>query len=205
MLVERHPLGLALAARGYTHYYNGRPGPATVDLSASLALINLRTKSRTYYFALHNMTLYMLDTMPSADLSQTLHYLKISYRRFPKRHIAKFKLLWLEALGYKRVGATRHAERLFKRAFNGFVEMKAPSEVAMISLDIGLFFLDENRFEETRKLALGAYKIVKGIAMDTGGLAAMALWRDATIADLSPDFLTSIRASVVENSKPYGL
>jgi len=206
-LVDRHPLGLALAARGQMHYQCGRLGPTAVDLSAATAMINHRTKPRIFYYALHNLSVILVEVMAPERLGNVLRKLDASYNRFvgAKRHIAKYKIHWLKALAEKRFGATRHAERLFKKAFNGFVDLKASTEMSLISLDIALLFIEENRFDEARNLAGNAYKIASALGMNTDALAAVKLWKDTTEAELTPEFLVSIRATVVENAQPYGV
>jgi tetratricopeptide (TPR) repeat protein len=204
---DRHLLGTALLARGYTHYHSNRLGPAAVDLSAAVGLINHRNRPRIYYDALHNLSVIMVEAMVPAQLGQVLKNLDASYNRFvgAKRHIAKHKLNWLKALGHKRFGATRHAERLLKKAFNGFVDMEASTEMSMIALDIALLFIEEGRLGEARFLAANAYKIASALGMDADALAALKLWKDAEAAELTPEFLATIRVAVIEHAKPYGL
>ena len=156
---DRHPLGIALIARGFTHYHNHRLGSAAIDLSAAIGIINYRVSPRPYYYALHNLSVILVEVMEPNRLSQVLKNLDASYNRFvgSKRHIAKYKIHWLRALAHKRFGATRQAERLLKKAFNGFVELKASTELSLVSIDIALLLTEEGHFDEARNLARSAY------------------------------------------------
>jgi hypothetical protein len=198
---------MALAARGYAHYYNNRPGAAVVDITAAIAMINYRTKPRTYYYALHNLSVYMLEVISPERLAHSLKKLEACSRRFigySQRHMAKYKIRWLQALAQKRFGATRQAERYFKKAFNGFVDMEATSEVAMIALDIGILFVEEGRLEEATALARNTYKIASRLGMASGALAALALWKRANDEQLTQKFLLAVRATVVTHAQPFG-
>jgi hypothetical protein len=206
LLVNRHPLGLALTARGLMHYYCSRLGNAAVDFSAAVTMINHRTKPQTYFFTLHNLSVILIEAIAPSRLGTVLQNLDASYNRFvgSKRHIAKYKIRWLQALGQKRFGATRQAERFFKMAFNGFVDMKASAEVAMVSLDIALLFIEEGRIDETKELARHAYKIASALGMNADALAALNIWQQATEAELTQEFVSSIRTTVTEKAQPFG-
>jgi tetratricopeptide (TPR) repeat protein len=208
LLVDRHPLGLALAARAYCYYNDGQSGAAATDASAAIALINHRTRPRDYYFTLHNLTYYLIDTMTPEQLARTLENLDAAYRRFieySQRHIARYKIRWLQAIAHKRFGANRQAERLFLKARDGLLAMGAASEVAIISLDLVLLYIDEGQLDDAKSIAKQAYLFGEKHGLKAPALAALLALLQARQQELTITFLASIRQTITQHAQPYGV
>lgn len=147
-LFDRTPLGKALIARGYLHHQAGRSGDSLVDLSAAVCLVDGRAEPKSYYGALHNLSLLLVEDGSPHQVGLALEQLKVAYRHFigySQRHVAKYKLRWLQGLAHLRFDAVRKAELDLEQARKGFVEVNAPLEFAVISLDLGLIYLNEQR------------------------------------------------------------
>lgn len=207
-LFDRNPLGWALVARGQVEFERGDRGKALADFTAALGLIDHRSDPMGYYGTIHNLSVVLVDSGTPRDLGIALNHLNAAYRRFvgySQRHLAKYKLRWLQGLAQKRFGAVRQAEIYFRMAREGLVALEAPLEVAMISLDLGLILLEDRRFEELRRLAFETHRLAQGLGATTEALATLALWVRATQGDLDHHLLGSLRTNLARSTAPAGL
>jgi tetratricopeptide (TPR) repeat protein len=205
-LKNRHFLGCCYLARGNIHCETGSMGLAVVDYTESLNHIQLKRDPKVYYSAVHNLAVALADCRDREALDRALQSLREAQQRVPYRgrHMAKFKLKWLMGLIYTVFGLTRHAVRLLYRARDGLIELGAAYEVALISLDLALVYLDECRPAwEIEALAAETHRLFRDLSADQEALAALAIWRKAAAEkELTHQIVRTVRATVAERSKP---
>ena len=76
----------------------------------------------------------------------------------------------------------QHAERLFRRARQGFLELGAPFELALVGLDLSELLKREGRWSELEDLAAETFESDCLLSADTESIAALSLWMDAVRA-----------------------
>ena len=207
-LFDRTPLGWSIAARGHYHYCSGRSGEALVDLSAAVGLIDCRVDPKGYYGAIHNLSVLLVEEGTHHEVHTTLDHLHVASRCLvghSQRHLAKYKLRWLQGLAYIRFGAVRKAESNFMTARKGFADVRAPLEFAVVSLDLAGIYFDERRWEKLREIALETFRICKGLSATREMLAALALWGRAVQEEqLTHELLRQARGKLLEAGSPAG-
>lgn len=207
-LFDRNPLGWTLIARGYLFHQAGRNGEALVDLSAAVGLIDCRVDPKGYYGAIHNLSLLLVEEGTHHEVHTTLDQLHVASRHLvghSQRHLAKYKLRWLQGLAYIRFGAVRKAESNFMTARKGFADVRAPLEFAVVSLDLAGIYFDERRWEKLREIALETFRICKGLSATREMLAALALWGRAVQEEqLTHELLRQARGKLLEAGSPAG-
>lgn len=208
-LFDRDALGCSLAARGHFHRLAGQKGEALIDYSAAVGLIDHRTDPVGYYGTLHNLSVLLVLEGTPHQVGTVLQQLSAAYRRFigySQRHLAKYKLRWLQGLGQARFGATRRAEVNYEIAREGFIELNAPLEVALVSLDLAGVYFDDGRWEELQEMATTTFQICKGLAATREMLAALALWGRAVQEEqLTHALLRQSREKILETGRPAGV
>lgn len=208
-LFDRTPLGKTLAARGYFHHQAGHSGESLIDLSAAVGLIDHRDYPSFYYGAIHNLSVLLVEDGTPHQVSVALECLTAAYRQFigySQRHLAKYKLRWLQGLAHIRFGAIRKAESNFIISRKGFAEVNAPLEFAVISLDLAGIYFDEHRWGKLREISKDTFQVCKGLGASREILAALALWGCAVQQEqLTHELLRQARKQVLESGKPAGM
>lgn len=181
-LRDCHFLGCCLLARGHIHFEIGARGQALVDISACLNYIDMKRDARRYYAAIHNLAVALVESGSPKELAVTLDQLKSAYRRLigkKGKNLAKYKLRWLQGLIQVKFGAERQAEQYFHAARDGFLQLEAPYEAAMVSLDLAVRYLYDRRFFELEGLLAETYAVFRALAIDRESLAALTLIQTA--------------------------
>ena len=198
-------LGHCYLFRGITHYESGNSSLSALDLSKALSHIDIKQSKRIYYAAVHNLAVALTSCSAEALDSALLRLKKARRRiRFRGRHMAKFKLRWLEGKICIRFGSTRQGERYLWAAREGLEECRAPYEMALVSIEIGELWLREGRAAaDIYMLALETYRIFEGLSADEEALAALILWRDTAHREaLTHKLLRSVHQTITRCTVP---
>lgn len=204
-LFDRHSLGLALETRGYVYHYSENEQEAAKDFSAALGLINHRTCPRAYYGAIHNLASLLMESADHDAVERIMKNLQAAYKRFignRKAHKAKFMLRWLQALALIRFGSDNQAEVYLKGARTGLLRLRSLRNVAIISLDLGLLYLQQSRFEDLDVLASETYSVLKNLGLQKEALAALHLWHEAQNGKVTETLLRSVRDRILPFAVP---
>ncbi len=197
-LRDCHFLGCCLLARGHVQFEIGARGQALIDISACLNYIDLQRDPRRYYAAVHNLAVALVEAGSPNELASALDQLKTAYRRLigkKGKNLAKYKLRWLQGLIQVKFGAERQAEQYFHSARDGFVQLAAPYEAAMVSLDLAVRYLYDRRFFELKRLLAETYSVFRALEVDRESLAALALIQTAFAEEcLTLEQITRTRA-----------
>jgi tetratricopeptide (TPR) repeat protein len=202
-LVDRHDLGCCLLCRGHIQFELGDPGESLIDLSASLNHISLRRDEKPYYSALHNLVVWAGDYGTEAQLLEALEKLKPALHLlagYKKRHFVKYKLRWLIALVQGRLGRHGAAELTFLEVRAGLLKLRLPFEVAILSIDLGILYLETGRINECRRLAADTVKLFNRMLAERNALAALLLWKRATAEEISTALLKQLREVLAEQA-----
>ena len=175
-------LGRFLAVRGAFFLSQDRIREALQDLSAALLHLDEKRNQREHDATLQNLAacLYHDKNARLEDLAETLRALKRSRRkRRAGTTVPKLKLRWLEGLIEIRFGFTGRGELSLRGARRGLVQLRMPFDAALVSLDLSLLYLEEERYEEMQRLAAETYRIFQALSADRDAQAALLLWKQA--------------------------
>ncbi len=181
----RH-LGEALIIRGHIHDQAGDNAAAMKDWSEALSCTDPKKRPRVHHCASYNLAygLVAKGAVDSRSLSRVEGYLSKARKFLSKRPRSKQKLLlvWLQGIVMMRFGSTRRGEAAFKNARRGFLEMEAPFEFALVSLDLGRYLYRNLELDELKALAVETQQLFSTICVDPTADQALAVWRDAVLA-----------------------
>lgn len=100
----------------------------------------------------------------------------------------------------------RKAESNFLLARKGFIEVNAPLEFAVISLDLACIYFDERRWRDLRQIASDTYRVCRGLGAQREMLAALGLWGKAIQENrLDHEILRRAREQLLESGRPAGI
>lgn len=172
-------VGTVLMLRGMVYYVSGDVDRSFADFGRSLALINRREAPHFYHAAIHNLAIVLGERASTLEeLNFALNYLQKAKRlcRQPNG-IAGLKLRWLEGLIHAKIGTGRQAERLFKKAREGFAARGAVYEYALASFELGLVYEQDGRWDELEKLSGETYLLMQQIpGASEEAMAALLRW-----------------------------
>ncbi len=207
-LIDRHELGRCLVARATIQREAGNLGASILDLTAALNHLEVNRGPRPYFAAVHNLAVDLVNGGSPDQLATAVQWLSVARKKlrwFKKRHYGKYKLKWLQGIIQARFGATAQAELSYKASRRGLIEMVAPYEVAMISLDLAALYLPQGRLGELRELASETWKLCSGLSLQKQAISALQLWHDAVEQrQLTLELLTSTRTTVAAHTIPAG-
>ena len=184
--VKRRHLGEALIIRGYLQRLANNYASAMKDWSEALSCTDPKKDPRIHHCASHNLACGLVENpVDPGSLSRIGSHLKQARRFLSKRprSLQNFRLIWLQGMILIRFGSTRRGEAAFETARRGFIEMRAPFEMAMLSLYLGRYLYRSGQFGELRSLAVETAQIFSTLCADRLANQALALWRDRITAD----------------------
>ena len=199
-------LGEALVILGVAYNESGRFEDAIPCFGEALQLTKNKT-SRTYHAAIHNLALALTGTKDRASLKSALRYIREAKRRLRdhRRSLPKHKLTWIEGKLHVKIVLDLHAERLFRRARQGFLELGAPFELALVGLDLSLLLKREGRWPELEDLAAETFGRFRLLSADTESIAALSLWMDAVRAKkLDDEVVADVRLKLEKRMWRHG-
>ncbi len=183
-----------LVRRGDTLARLGRFAEALKNLDEALRGINPKesaTAERTYHAAIHNLG----DTIAKANLAGTslnhgdawtaLEYIRKAREPLKGKRlsVAFHKLNWTEGLCWRALGMDARAEQALKVARRGFIRLRLPWEIALVSLDLCALHRECSEWPELESLAADTYQRFRALSSgDTQALAALSLCADAARA-----------------------
>ncbi len=184
--IDGAPLGPALVSQGYVLAAElGRYAEAINAFGEALTLTGSGSSAeeeRTHAAAAKNLAMALSDAGSFADQRTALLYLGTAHRllkgrvRCPER----YRLYWVEALVWDRLGSHAKAERLFRKALEGFEVLQMPWDAALVGLDLAALLHLCGDLDALEKIACSTFKRFRVLSgADTQTLAAFSLWVDA--------------------------
>ncbi len=141
---------------------------------------------RIHYCAVHNLA-NALRRLRFADTRKALGYIREAKKQLRGKRLsmALARLQWVEALAWERLGMHARAEQAFKVARSGFIRLRAPWEIALVSLDLCVLHRDHGELPELKALAEDTYERFRSLSGNTQAVAALSLCVDAARARLA--------------------
>ena len=190
----------ALAAQAFAYAEAGRFDDVLPVASEALCYSNPKVNPRVHYSATHN---FAYAAIHSHDLS-TIHKAESTIqeaRRLLRSHrksIPKFKLYWVEGILAQKLCAWKRAERLFAKARKGFLELNAPYEMALSSIDLSYHLAYDGRWSELKALATETRTRFSELTDDPAASTALELWQEALEQkSLERELLREVRETVI--------
>ncbi len=138
---------------------------------------------RIHQSACNNLAFAISASSSFGDQKKALWYVQQALdllKGMKKRTAARYRLQWVEALIWNRIGMHAKAEKLYRRALEGFEALKLPWEIALVGLDLGSLLHLVGDLIELEKIASQTFKQFRLLSgADRQTLAALSLWVDA--------------------------
>ncbi len=167
-LEELPNLADALVLRGTYLAKLERGGVEDVARGMSIASLKDTRGRRTFDAAMFNISKRAVRSGDRAAATGWLSKVKKRMARFP-RSIQKVRASWVEALFSADLGSIRYGVRLLEKARRNFIELNAPEDFLLCSMDlIGVHFLDAE-FQE-------AHKIIESTLRELEALGSCGAW-----------------------------
>ncbi len=148
--------------------------------------------ARTHQCAVHNLAA-TLPKCRQAPPWRALGHVREAKRLLggQRRSMPRHRLQWVEGLVLRRLhdrGArpgyslTERAEKAFLRAREGFIELRAPWEIALVGLDLAELYRSLGRWDDLFAVAFDTLQRFRRLSGNTQAVAALSLCVDAARA-----------------------
>lgn len=202
-LVNRHELGECLLCRGHGYFAFGQPGESLEDWSAALNHISIKVDSKSYYSTLHNLAIWAAEHGTIRQLQTTFENLQPAFtilNAYWDRSLAKLKFRWLIALLHARLGAHGRAEEVFGDVRTRLIEQNLVYEVGMVSIDLALLYLQQDRLGKLEALVRETVNIFQHLRVEAKAQEALDIWRRASKP--TEDLLKNVRQIFAQQTHP---
>ncbi len=184
-----------LVRRGYVLNGLGRFSESVECLGEALQGIQPEESAaaaRTHHCAVQNLAVAMTKWR-QAPPWQALGHVREAKRLLGgrRRSMPRHRLQWLEGLVLGRLescGARagyslpERAERAFQRAREGFIQLRAPWEIALVGLDLAALYRALGRWDDLFAVAFDTLQRFRQLSGNTQAVAALSLCVDAARA-----------------------
>ena len=164
-----------------------------------LAKINLKSRSsapspeqRVHEAAAGNLGYVVKEGAgPQACWTALGHVAKAKKLSRHRPSVALYQLQWIEGLIWDKLrtygtptgfSLAREAEQALQRALRGFLHLRVPWEIALVSLDLARLYRDLGRWDELLELSLETLQRFRVLSGDTRAVVALGLVVDAVRA-----------------------
>ncbi len=181
-----------LVRRGYALAELGRFSEAVECFGDALQATDPKESAAAawvHHAAAHNLAdaiakAILAGTMNHAAAWTALEYVRKAREllKGKRQSIALHKLNWTEGLCWRALGMDARAEQAFKVARRGFIRLRLPWEIALVSLDLCGLHRDCGEWPELEALAADTYRRFRALTGNTQALAALSLCVDAARA-----------------------
>ena len=181
---------------GYVFFFRGMPDQAIEITRTALEEIPADTEPRLYLNGRHNLALYLAESGQYDEAADALDTDEDLYRRFPEP--TQLRLAWLRGKIAAGRGEAEAAERSLLAARDGFLGLGIGYDAAMVSLDLALVYLRQERSAEILRLAEEMFPIFESQDVHREAIAALRLFQEAArreevTADLVRDLAVYFR------------
>ena len=184
-----------LIRRGYVLNDLGRFSEAVDCFGEALKGIQPEASAaaaRAHHCAMHNLADGILKCQDASPW-QSLAYIREAKRLLggQRRSIHRHWLQWVEGLALRRLescGAqpgyslSERAEAAFNRARGGFIQLRAPWEIALVGLDLAALYRSLGRWDDLFAVASDTFQRFRRLSGNTQAVAALSLCIDAARA-----------------------
>ncbi len=184
-----------LVPRGYVLNDLGRCSEAVECLGEAFQGIQPETSAaaaRTHQCAVHNLVL-AITKWRQAPPWQALGHVREAKRLLgdQRRSMPRHRLQWVEGLVLRRLDAcgaragyslVERAETAFLRAREGFIQLGAPWEIALVGLELAALYRSLGRWDDLFAIAFDTLQRFRRLSGNTQAVAALSLCVDAAQA-----------------------
>jgi tetratricopeptide (TPR) repeat protein len=168
----------ALVKLADTYCARGSLGPAIETVQTALGLLGPESDPSLRLCAHYNLAFYLVSAGRLDEAADQLEADESLYRRFPEPW-AQLRLLWLQGDIAAGKGDSAAAEQAYFETREGFIADQMGYDAAMVSLDLAILYLREDRWADVQQLAEEMIPIFQAQDVDREALAALRLFQEA--------------------------
>ncbi|HEX5759587.1 MAG TPA: hypothetical protein VF121_10365 [Thermoanaerobaculia bacterium] len=174
----RHSAGKVLTQTAHLSLVGGEPEEAVGLLARALTLLDPVLEPTVLLAAVHNL----LDGFVHCGRFREAGLLLWRTRKLYAAHGGRFydlRLLWIEGRVASGLGHRGRAERCFRRARGGFLDVRLPYFAALVATDLAILLLEKGRAAEARELIEETLETFNVLHIRREAVGAMILLNDA--------------------------
>lgn len=194
--------GRCLLKRAQTHSYRGDYEGALADLKAAGNLVDLNANPCLALASVTNQ-LYAFCELGRFEHARSL---LPEARRLAEELGApadQLRVLWSEARIAAAQGPETAAEAAFRRAREGFFDLRMPYDGALATLDLAALYAGQGRQREIRHLALEMLPVFQSQGVEGEALAALFLFIQAAWCErVTAELLAQVRRRLAGSPPP---
>lgn len=155
----------------------------------ALTLLSRESEPRLYLWAQHNLALYLAEQGQYIEAAELLAINRDLYL-VHSAPMNTLHLAWLSGRISAGLGRLAEAESSFLAAREGFLAQGIAYDGALVSLDLALLYLQQQRTEEVKGLAMAMVGVFESQGVHREAFAACLLFREAAQQDgITRDFV----------------
>ena len=179
---DYHLMARSMIGRGLFTAYSGDSETAIPILEAALGQLEADQDPRLALAAQHNLILCLNECGRLQEALKLLVKVRPLYSKFGDSW-TKARMRWLEgkiAVGLERPAEAEHA---FLEARQNLLELEAPLDAALVSLDVAALHLSEGRTDSARQVAAEILPIFRSRQIQREAIAAVMVFQQAVEKD----------------------
>jgi hypothetical protein len=175
---EKTEAARPLLALGAMYHHKQQVARAIEATEAALAFLSPESEPRLYLCGRHNLALFHVESGRYASAAALLAADEALYKERSDRWTV-LRRLWLTAKIALAAGRLTEAEQGFLEVRSGFIEREHSYDVAVVSLDLSLVYLRQNRTAELKALAEEMHLVFASEDVHREAVAALVLFQEA--------------------------
>ncbi len=179
---DLHEAGKTLVTLANLAKNRGEPHRAIEILQEALGLIEVEREPRLALITRHNLISYLADAERFMEARALLARSRALYASHADA-LTRLRHLWVQGQVAYGLAQLPQAERLLRRAREGFVAAKMSYDAALVSLDLALVYAREHRLRELRQLTAEVLPIFRSLEVRREAAATLVLFQQAALAD----------------------
>jgi hypothetical protein len=164
--------------RGLNHFYANRLNEAIASTFLALGELDPDREPHLYLSARLNLARFHLESGKALEALDFLEYDEDLIEEHGDA-VTQMRVTWLRARIWAQLGEEDEAEDTLLRVRRYFTKQRNPFDVATVSLDLALLYLEQERWEDVQKVAATALKLFAAQAIHPEALAALWLFEQA--------------------------
>jgi tetratricopeptide (TPR) repeat protein len=174
---ERQVVGVLLTLCDM-YYHKGDLARAEETVHIALGKLSLRAEPHFYLCARHNLALYTAEAGRYDDALRLLAEDAEADAQYGNDWLS-LRRSWLQGKIEAGRGNIELAERLFRETRDGFLARGVGYDAAMVSLDLALLYLKDNRTADVKRIAEEMLPIFEAQDVHREAVSALILFQDA--------------------------
>ncbi len=168
----------SLLTLGLMYYHQQKVAKAIETTQAALRSLDSESDPRLYLCARFNLALFFVDSARYEEGDALLRADVSLYQQFADPWTV-LRQLWLRGRIAAAAGLPEEAERSFLDVRAGFISQGIGYDAAMVSLDLALLYLRQNRTDAVKELAEEMHEIFAAGDVHREATAALVLFQEA--------------------------